>query len=155
MAAAAAALLIAALWHWPATAQRAPAAAASTTTASAAAATPAARPATPTRITFDEYRDFRLHSMARRQAQLQRQLAGPDLSPRQKATIEGKLAYYDRLAAMPADARDKLFRARFDRIDSDHDGTIDQAERAAWRQQQQSYYAQLAAQHPTTRNDQH
>lgn len=140
MAAAAAALLAAGLWHWPATAQKAPMAAATQ------AVKPAApQPAAPQPITFAEYRDFRLQAMARRQAQLARELAAPDLSAAQKATLEGKKAYYDRIAAMSADDRDKLYRARFGQIDTDHDGTIDEAERAAWREKQHAYYTQLAA----------
>ena len=105
----------------------------------------APQPAAPQPITFAEYRDFRLQAMARRQAQLSRELAAPDLSAAQKATLEGKKAYYDRIAAMTPDDRDKLYRARFGQIDTDHDGTIDEAERAAWREKQHAYYAQLAA----------
>jgi hypothetical protein len=145
MAAAAAALLAAGLWHWPATAQKAPMPATEQT----------AQPAASSRITFDEYRDFRLHAMARRQAQLTRQLAASDLSAAQKTTLEGKKAYYDRLAAMPPEARDKLFRARFEQIDTNHDGTIDDAERAAWREKQRAYYAQLAAGRADTANIPH
>ncbi|MGH7060990.1 MAG: hypothetical protein ACREFH_11420 [Stellaceae bacterium] len=150
MAAAAAALLAAGLWHWPATAQKAPPTAATQAVKHAApqpaAPKPAApKPVAPLPITFAEYRDFRLQAMARRQAQLARQLAAPDLSAVQKATLEGKKAYYDRIAAMSADDRDKLYRARFGQIDTDHDGTIDEAERASWREKQHAYYAQLAA----------
>ncbi|HEY1260506.1 MAG TPA: EF-hand domain-containing protein [Stellaceae bacterium] len=145
MAAAAAVLFAAGLWHWPATAQKAPSPATEQT----------AQPAGPSRITFEEYRDFRLHSMARRQAQLTRQLAAPDLSAAQKATLEGKMAYYDRLTAMSPDARDKLFRSRFDQIDTNHDGTIDAAERAAWREKQHASYAQFSAGRPEVTNAPH
>lgn len=145
MAAAAAALLAAGLWHWPATAQKAPPAAAAQT----------AKPAAPPPITFAEYRDFRLQAMARRQAQLSRQLAAPDLSAAQKAALEGKKAYYDRIAAMSADDRNKLYRTRFDQIDTDHDGAIDAAERAAWREKQHAYYTRLAAGHAGAGNTSH
>ena len=143
LAVAAAALLAAGLWHWPATAQKAPPAA---ETAKAAASAP---------ITFAAYRDFRLETIARRQAQLARELAAPGLSPERKAALEGRKAYYDRLAAMPADTRDKLFRARFDQIDTNRDGTLDDAERAAWRQRQRAYYAELAAERAAAENGRH
>jgi hypothetical protein len=145
MAVAAAALLAAGLWHWPATAQKAPVAAPAQT----------AKPAAPPPITFAEYRDFRLQAMARRQAQLARQLAAPGLSAEQKATLEGKKAYYDRIAAMSPEERDQLYRGRFDQIDSNHDGTIDAAERAAWREKQHAYYAQLAAERAGADNTSH
>jgi hypothetical protein len=148
--AAALALAAAALWHLPATAQHSVAAPlpqpALTRPAAAAAAQPAPpRPVAPQLITFDEYRDFRLRNIGQRREQLARALAAPDLSAAQKASLEARKAYYDRLAAMPADARDRLFRARFDQIDTDHDGLIDDAERAAWREKQREHYRELAA----------
>jgi hypothetical protein len=138
-----AAVLAAALWHLPATAQRAPA---TRQQAPPAAAQPkAGQPAGRAVITFAAYRDFRLRYIAQRQASLARQLAAPGLSAEQKARLAGIKSYYDGLAAMPAAERDRLFRARFDQIDADHDGTIDDAERAAWRVKRQRYYAEAAA----------
>lgn len=133
LAAAAVALFVAALWHLPATAQRTtPADNPASAVAPAASVKPAAapstapvRPAPPELITFDEYRDFRLHDIAQRQARLARELAAPDLSASQKADLERRKAYYDGLAAMPADQRNQLFRARFDQIDTNHDGVLD------------------------------
>jgi hypothetical protein len=166
LAAALAALFGAALWHLPATAQRSappqnpepalaqpafaqPAAAQSAAAQSAAAETalehPAARPVAPQLITFDEYRDFRMHDIAQRQARLTRELSEPNLTATQKASLAARKAYYDRLTAMPADQRDRLFRARFDEIDANHDGMIDEAERAAWREKQREHYRELAA----------
>jgi hypothetical protein len=138
LAVTAAALLLAAMWHLPATAQHA---------APAAPAPAAARPAAPVpeKITFDEYRDFRLRYVAARRAGLAAQLAAPGLAAGERARLAGIKAYYDRLWAMPAAERDRLFRARFDEIDTDHDGTLDTAERAQWRQKQRQYYAELAA----------
>lgn len=140
--AALAALLTAALWHLPATAQRAP------TAPPAAVARSPSPPAGA--ITFAEYRDFRLRYIAERQAGLAQQLAAPGLAAEAKARLTPIKAYYDRLAAMPAAARDRLFRARFDEIDTDHDGTLDVAERAAWREKRRQYYAQLAAERAAT-----
>ena len=153
LAAAAFALFAAALWHLPATAQRSaapdnpePALAqpspAQPTASPAGAARRAPRPeaAAAEPITFDEYRDFRLHDIARRQARLDRELADTDLSPEERSSLEARKAYYDRLAAMPAAERDRLFRARFDQIDTDHDGTLDMAERATWRAKQRERY---------------
>ncbi len=57
-----------------------------------------------------------------------------------KARLEETRAYYKWLADMPEAERDKRFRERFDRIDTNHDGVIDAAERAAWREQQRAYY---------------
>jgi hypothetical protein len=151
LAAAASALLAAALWHLPAIAQRvaAPAAtppAAATNAAPTPTATPpAAQPAAPQLITFDEYRDFRMQDIGQRQVRLTEQLATSNLSAAEKASLERRKAYYDRLAAMPAEERDAIFRARFDQIDTNHDGTIDAQERAAWREKQREHYRQLAA----------
>jgi hypothetical protein len=160
LAAAGFALLAAALWHLPATAQRSaapgtpePALAQPTAAepaAAAAAAAPARRIPRPQAaaaepVTFAEYRDFRLRDIARRQARLERELAETDLPPEEHANLAARKAYYDRLAAMPAVERDRLFRARFDQIDTDHDGTLDAAERAAWRAKQAQRYRQPGA----------
>lgn len=151
LAAAASALFGAALWHLPATAQRAAPANLEAATMQSAPARPAPpqqaalRPTAPQLITFPEYRDFRLRNIAQRQASLALELAAPGLSAAEKASLEGRKAYYDRLAAMPADQRDQLFRARFDQIDTDHDGMIDDTERAAWRAKQRERYRDFAA----------
>ena len=150
LAAAASALFAAALWHLPAIAQHvaapaAPPAAATNTAATPAATTPAAQSAAPQLITFDEYRDFRMQNIGQRQIRLAEQLAAPNLSAAEKAGLEQRKAYYDRLAAMPAGERDAIFRARFDQIDTNHDGTIDAQERAAWREKQREHYRQAAA----------
>ena len=128
---AAAALIAAAWWHLPAAAQR--------------AAQPAAQAASGDLITFEQYRDFRLRDLAQRQARLARQLASPTLPPAEKVSLESRKAYYDQLAAMPAEERDKLYRERFDAIDADRDGTLDAQERAAWREKQRQNYRQQAA----------
>ena len=125
----AAAVLLAAAWsHWPAAAQRAPQPAAAGDM-----------------ITFDQYRDFRAHDLQQRQARLARQLSDPGLSVAEKASVERRKAYYDRLAAMPAEERDQLYRARFDQIDSNHDGKLDAEERAVWREKQREVYRQQSA----------
>jgi|GEM_PF-1031829 hypothetical protein len=150
LVAATAVLVGAGLWHLPATAQHAATAAADsghTTGAAAAERVTVARPqpAAPQLITFDEYRDFRLRIIAERQAELAQALAAPGVGAAERADLEGRKAYYDRLAAMPAEARDRLFRLRFDEIDTNHDGLIDEAERAAWRIRQREHYRQVAA----------
>jgi hypothetical protein len=160
LAAAASALLAAALWHLPAIAQRvaAPAAtpAAATNTAATLTATPpAAQSAAPQLITFDEYRDFRMQNIGQRQVRLAEQLAAPNLSATEKAGLEQRKVYYDRLAAMPAGERDAIFRARFDQIDTNRDGTIDAQERAAWREKQREHYRQVAAERAQSPNPQH
>ncbi len=114
-------------WHFPAVAQRAP------------------QPAASEAITFDQYRDFRLHDLAQRQARLAKQLAAPDLSAANRGSLERRKAYYDQLAAMPAEERDQLYRERFDQIDVDHDGKLDPGERAVWRDKQRENYRQQAA----------
>ena len=126
--AAAAILFAAAWWHWPAAAQRAP-----------------QQPAAEELITFDQYRDFRARDLQQRQARLARQLAVPGLSAAEKASIERRKAYYDRLAAMPDEERDEIYRERFDQIDANHDGKLDPEERAAWREKQREYYRQQSA----------
>ena len=128
LAAAAAALVTAAWWHLPAAAQRV-----------------APLPAASELITFEQYRDFRLNDLAQRQARLARQLADPGLTAPEKTNLEGRKAYYDQLAAMPEAERDRLYRERFDQIDTYHDGKLDLQERAAWRERQREIYRQQAA----------
>ena len=128
LAGAVAALIVAAWWHAPASAQRA-----------------AAQPAAGEPITFEQYRDFRLHDLAQRQARLARQSTAPGLTAAEKASLERRKAYYDQLAAMPAEERDRLYRERFDEIDTNHDGTLAVQERAAWREKQRQNYRQQAA----------
>jgi hypothetical protein len=152
LSAAFAAVLAAGFWHLPATAQGG--AAPQRQPAAAATAPPAAAPAA-AGITFDEYRDFRTHYVAARQAALARQLASPGVSAEEKARLERIKAYYDRLAALPAAERDRLFRARFDQIDANHDGKLDDAERAAWRAKQRQYYSELAAERAAAQADRH
>ena len=136
---AAAAVLLAMAWsHWPAVAQRA--------TEPAAAGE---------MITFDQYRDFRAHDLQQRQARLARQLADPSISAAEKASIERRKAYYDRMAAMSAEERDQLYRERFDQIDSNHDGKLDLEERAAWREKQREYYRQQSAERAGAADQQH
>ena len=68
------------------------------------------------------------------------QLAAADLQPRQRARLEQAKAYYDWFAGLPETDRDRRFRARFDQIDANHDGTNDHAERTAWHDKQQAFY---------------
>ena len=140
LAAAVAALVTAAWWHLPAAAQRA-----------ATQPTPAASEL----ITFEQYRDFRLHDLAQRQARLARQLADPGLTAPEKTNLEGRKAYYDQLAAMPEAERDRLYRERFDQIDTNHDGKLDLQERAAWREKQRENYRQQAAARARPAGEQH
>ena len=108
------------------------------------AAEPAAQAAGDESITFDQYRDWRLHFLERRQTQLAVQLSAADLPARQKARLEQVKAYYDWMAGLPEADRDRRFRERFDQIDANHDGKIDAAERAAWRQKQRAFYSRDA-----------
>src|SRR5437763_3446588 len=136
--AAAAVLLAMAWWQWPAVAQRA--------TEPAAAGD---------MITFDQYREFRARDLQQRQARLARQLADPGLPAAEKASVERRKAYYDRVAAMPAEEREQLYRERFDQIDSNHDGKLDPEERAAWREKQREYYRQQSAERAGPADQQH
>jgi hypothetical protein len=136
--AAAAALIAAAWWHWPAAAQRAEQSAASGEM-----------------ITFDQYRDFRARDLQQRQARLAHQLAAPGLSAAENASLDRRKAYYDKLAAMPAEERGQLYRERFDQIDANHDGKLDPEERAAWREKQREYYRQQSAERAGAASEQH
>jgi len=131
------ALAIAAWSHFPAVAQR------------------AAPPAASEAITFEQYRDFRRHDLAQRQARLAKQLAAPDLSAAEKGSLERRKAYYDQLAAVSADERDQLYRERFDQIDINRDGKLDPDERAAWREKQREFYRQQAAERSGAVSQQH
>jgi hypothetical protein len=91
-------------------------------------------------ITFEQYRAWRLAAMERRLSEIDMQLGAPDLSAACKARLEETRGYYKWLAGLPEAERDKRFRERFNRIDANHDGIIDAAERAAWRERQRAYY---------------
>ena len=69
----------------------------------------------------------------------------PGLTAAEKTSIERRKAYYDQLAALPEAERDAVYRERFDEIDTNHDGTLDVQERAAWREKQRENYRQQAA----------
>ena len=103
--------------------------------AAPAAETPAAET-----ITFEQYRDWRLHFIEERQIQIAAELAAKDLTAPRRAALERQKAYYDFFAAMPAAERDKRFRERFAEIDTNHDGIIDSAERGAWHDKQRAFY---------------
>jgi hypothetical protein len=108
------------------------------------AAQPAPQAGADDPISFEEYRDWRLRFIERRQAQLAAQLSAADLPARQRARLEQTKAYYDWLAGLPATDRDRRFRERFDQIDANHDGVIDRDERAAWRDKQRALYRRTA-----------
>jgi hypothetical protein len=112
-----------------------PAKAAEPTGGAKAASAPADAP-----ITFEEYRNWRLAAMERRLSEIEIQLSAADLPALRKTRIEETRAYYKWLAKLPEAERDKRFRERFERIDANHDGVIDTAERAAWRERQRAYY---------------
>jgi hypothetical protein len=107
-----------------------------------AAPAPAAAPDT---ITFDQYRDWRLHFIEERQTQIAAELAEKNLPADRRAGLERQKAYYDYFAAMPAAERDRRFRDRFDQIDTNHDGIIDESERSAWHDKQRAFYERSGA----------
>ena len=122
------------------------------------AAQPAAPAASTESISFEQYRDWRLNFIERRQSELAVELAAADLPALQKTRLERSKAYFDWFAGLPVAERDRRFRERFDRIDANHDGQIDQAERGAWRDRQRAFYhrdrterpsAEAVPQHPT------
>ena len=104
------------------------------------AAQPTPRPDGDEAITFEQYRDWRVEFTDRRRTDLAMQLSATDLPAQRRSRLEQSKAYYDWLAGLPAAERDMRFRERFDRIDANHDGTIDRAERAAWRDKQRAFY---------------
>jgi hypothetical protein len=107
----------------------------------AAAAAPAGTAGTSDEaISFDAYRDWRLNFIERRRSELAVQLSETDLPAARKARLEQIKAYYDWFAGLADSDRDRRFRQRFDRIDTNHDGRIDTAERAAWRDRQRAFY---------------
>jgi hypothetical protein len=91
-------------------------------------------------ITFEQYRDWRMHFIEERQTQIAAELAEKDLNAPRKTALERQKAYYDFFAAMPAAERDRRFRERFDQIDTNHDGVIEPNERAAWHDKQRAFY---------------
>ncbi len=91
-------------------------------------------------ISFDQYRDWRMHFIEERQTQIAAQLAAKGLTADRRAALDRQKAYYDFFAAMSPAERDRRFRQRFDEIDTNHDGIIDQTERAAWHEKQRAFY---------------
>src|SRR5215469_18589393 len=85
-----------------------------------AAAAPA--PSDEQTISFEQYRDWRLHFIEQRQTQLTAQLAAPYLTQAQRSRLQQQKAYYDWFAALSETDRDRRFRERFDQIDANHDG---------------------------------
>src|SRR5205085_9956433 len=108
----------------------------------APAETAASLPATgEDKITFDQYREWRLRFIERRQTQLAAQLAAAELQPRQRTRLDQTKAYYDWFAGLSDAERDRRFRERFDQRDSNHDGVVDPAERAAWHDKQRAFFS--------------
>ena len=91
-------------------------------------------------INFEQYRDWRMHFIEERQIQIAAELTAKDVTAQRRTALERQKSYYDFFAAMPAAERDRLFRQRFDEIDANHDGVIDQAERSAWHEKQRAFY---------------
>lgn len=120
--------------------------------AMAAAAAPSPAASTDT-ITFDQYRDWRMHFIEQRQTQIAAELAEKDLSPARRTSLERQKAYYDYFAAMSPAERDRRFHERFDRIDANHDGIIDAAERTAWHEKQRAYYNRSNYRHDVAAGD--
>jgi hypothetical protein len=106
----------------------------------AEAASAAAADSTAETITFDQYRDWRMHFIEERQVQIAANLADKTLTDTRRAALQRQKAYYDNFASMVAADRDRLFRERFDEIDANHDGVIDRNERSAWHDKQRAYY---------------
>lgn len=104
------------------------------------AATAASETAAADTITFDQYRDWRLHFIEERQLQIAAELAQKDLTAGRRAALERQKAYYDFFAAMAPAERDRRFRERFDEIDTNHDGIIDRTERTVWHDKQRAFY---------------
>lgn len=113
--------------------------------ASHSAAASAKTDAGPEKITFEAYREWRLRWNERRGRELSAALAASDLPAARKARLTQVKGYYDWLAGLSDAERDRRFRERFDRIDTDHDGTIDRAERAAWHDKKRALFSHAHA----------
>jgi hypothetical protein len=99
----------------------------------------------PDTINFTQYRDWRIDFIAQKQRQIAAQLGASGLGQADRERLTREKAYYDRQSGMSADQRDHMFHARFDLIDTNHDGIIDRAERAAWHDKQQARYQHEAS----------
>ncbi|HEX5453969.1 MAG TPA: hypothetical protein VFX06_09265, partial [Stellaceae bacterium] len=105
----------------------------------------------PDKISFEDYRAWRLHWNERRLGQLTRELAAPGLSAGRKTHLTEVKAYYDWLTGLSDAERDRRFHERFDRIDTDRDGMIDPAERTAWREKRHALFSHARGARPTAR----
>lgn len=94
----------------------------------------------PDKINFEDYRAWRLRWDERRLREISAALAMPNLPAARKDRLLQVKAYYDRLGGLSDAERDRRFRERFDKIDADHDGTIDRSERTAWRNKRRALY---------------
>ena len=99
-------------------------------------------------ITFEQYRAWRLNFIERRRSELAAELAAAQLPAWQKSRLEQTKSYFDWFAALPEGERDRRFHERFERIDANHDGQIDAAERSAWRDKQRTLYSRDSVPHP-------
>ena len=104
------------------------------------AAQPAAPDGSGDAVSFEQYRDWRLNFIERRQSELAIELAAADLPAQQKARLLQSKAYFDWFAGLPGADRDRRFRERFNRIDANRDGQLDPDERSAWRDKQRAFY---------------
>lgn len=104
------------------------------------AAQPAAPAASGDTVNFEQYREWRLNFIERRQTELAVELAAADLSAQQKARLLQSKAYFDWFAGLPGADRDRRFRERFNRIDANRDGQLDPGERGTWRDKQRAFY---------------
>ena len=94
-------------------------------------ATPHAPAAADEGITFEQYRGARIQDLRQRQARLEQKLTESALSTAETRRVERQKAYYDRLASMPVEERDRRLRQRFDELDTNHDGNLDVEEVAS------------------------
>lgn len=91
----------------------------------------------PAGVTFDQYRARTMAAVQAAQTQMANRLSQSNLSADERQQLQQRKTRIDRFAAMPLDQQTQLLRKRFDRIDTNHDGVVDQQELAAFRAAQQ------------------
>ena len=118
------------------------------------APTPSSGPQQGQPVAFDQFKAQQLQQMQRAQSRLSQRLSAPDLPADQRQRLEHQQAQLSKFAALPPDQQDQVLRRRFDRIDTNHDGTIDASELHAFRQAQRDRaQAKRDAAAPGDKND--
>jgi hypothetical protein len=90
------------------------------------------------KVDFQEFRASEEGRSARQLAAVERRLAAPNVTADQRTKLEKRHQRLQKAASLSADEKERRLKARFDRLDRNHDGVVDQAEMDAARSARRS-----------------